>query len=416
MRIETLCTGDELLTGLTVDTNSQFFQARLLEACGQTVRRSVTVGDRREDIIEALEQAASRCDAVLVSGGLGPTADDLTAECAAAAAGVPLIEHPLVLAHLRERFARRGVPLAENSRRQALVPEGAEIELNLEGSAPLIIQRRGRCSFFFVPGVPREYRHLVERHVVPRLAALAGDSTVRVLRVLKTIGTSESELDALLAPLVAAHPQVSFGYRTHPPENHLKLLAQGPTREAALSALALAERDVRAAVGAAIFGADDETLPSVTLQALRRRGERLALAESCTGGLLAALLTDVAGASDVLWGCAVTYVEAAKTHWANVSPALLAEFGAVSRECAAAMAAGIREAAGVTWGVSVTGFAGPGGGTAADPVGTVYLGLAGPRGAQVERLQLHGDRERVRRFAAHAALDLLRRTVEGAAP
>jgi nicotinamide-nucleotide amidase len=416
VRIETICTGDELLTGLTVDTNSQFFQTRLLEVCGATVRRSTTVGDRREDIIEALVEAAARCDAVLVSGGLGPTADDLTAECAAVAAGVALVEHPAVLAHLRERFARRGVTLAENSRRQALVPAGAEVELNLEGSAPLIIQPQGRCTFFFVPGVPREYRHLVERHVVPRLATLLGHSTVRVLRVLKTTGTSESQLDALLAPLSSAHPRLTFGYRTHPPKNHLKLLAEGETREAALAALALAEQAVRQVVGQAIFGADDDTLASVTLQALRARRQRLALAESCTGGLIAAQLTEVAGASDVLWGGAVTYVEAAKTKWAQVPTALLSAFGAVSRACAEAMATGIRAEAGVDWGLSVTGFAGPTGGTAADPVGTVYLGVAGPGGTQVERLHLHGDRERVRRFAAHAALDLLRRTVEGAAP
>jgi nicotinamide-nucleotide amidase len=411
VRIETICTGDELLTGLTSDTNSRFFQALLLETCGATVRRSVTVGDHHHDLIEALNAAAATCDAVLVSGGLGPTTDDLTSACAAEAAGVRLLEHPRVLAHVRERFERRGVPLNENSKRQALVPEGAEIELNEEGSAPLIIQRRGRCTLFFVPGVPREYRHLVERHVVPRLAAMVGSSTVRALRVLKTVGLTESQLDGLMTPLAVAHPRITFGYRTHPPENHLKLLAEAPTRVEAEAALDAADADARRVLGPAIFGADDDTLPAVTLQALRARRARLSLAESCTGGLVAALLTEVPGSSDVVWGGAVTYAEAAKTLWAGVPTDLLATFGAVSRECAEAMATGLRQRTGTDWAISITGVAGPGGGTEATPVGTVFIGLSGPGVTLVERRRFHGDRERVRRFAAHTALDLLRRAV-----
>ncbi len=411
MRIETICTGDELLTGLTSDTNSRFFQALLLETCGATVRRSVTVGDDHDDIIEALNAAAASCDAVLVSGGLGPTTDDLTSACAAEAAGVRVVEHPLVLAHVKERFARRGVPLNANSKRQALVPEGAEIELNAEGSAPLIIQRRGTCTLFFVPGVPREYRHLVERHVVPRLAAMVGSSTVRALRVLKTVGITESHLDGLMTPLASAHPRITFGYRTHPPENHLKLLAEAPTRAEAEAALAAATADARRVLGPAVFGVDDQTLPGVTLAALRARGARLSLAESCTGGLIAALLTDVPGSSDVLWGGAVTYAEAAKTLWAGVPESTLSRFGAVSGECAEAMARGLRERTGTEWAVSVTGVAGPGGGTDATPVGTVFIGLDGPTGSTVERRLFHGDRDRVRRFAAHTALDLVRLAV-----
>jgi nicotinamide-nucleotide amidase len=411
VRIETICTGDELLTGLTSDTNSRFFQTRLLDTCGLTVRRSVTIGDHHDDIIEALNAAVARCDAVLVSGGLGPTTDDITSACAAEAAGVRLLEHPQVMAHVRERFARRGVPLNENSKRQALVPEGAEVELNLEGSAPLIIQRRGSCTLYFVPGVPAEYRHLVERHVVPRIASRVGTSAVRVLRVLETVGITESQLDALMTPLANAHPRITFGYRTHPPENHLKLLAEAPTRAEAIAALDAVTADAHRVLGAAIFGTGDESLAAVTLRALRARAARLSLAESCTGGLVAALLTEVPGSSDVLWGGAVTYAEAAKTQWAGVPPALLATFGAVSKECAEAMATGIRERTGTDWALSVTGVAGPTGGTDATPVGTVFIGLSGPGVTRVERCQFHGDRERVRRFAAHTALDLLRRAV-----
>ena len=258
--------------------------------------------------------------------------------------------------------------------------------------------------------MPVEYRHLVETEVVPRLLAMASPSSdVRVLRLLKTLGVPESHLDTLMAPLVVRHPHITFGYRTHMPENHVKLLATAPTREEAQARLAAAEKDARLALGEACFGADDETLPGVVLAALRRRNERLALAESCTGGMVAALLTTVAGASDVLFGGAVTYAEEAKTLWAQVPAALLAQFGAVSRECAEAMASGVRAVTKADWGLSVTGFAGPGGGTQADPVGTVYLAVVGPRATRIERRTFLGDRDRVRRFACHAALDLLRR-------
>lgn len=415
MRIETICTGDELLTGLTSETNSRAFQELLLHRAGLSVRRSVVVGDVREDIIEALDAAAARCDAVLVSGGLGATSDDITASCAAEAAGVRLVEHPLVMAHIEERFARRGVALTANNRRQAQVPEGAEAIINREGAAPLIIQRRGRCTFFFVPGVPREYQHLVETEVVPRLVAMAGSSatspSVRVLRVLKTLGLPESHLDARMAPLVPRHPHLTFGYRTQHPENHLKLLAEAATRAEALTWLAAAERDAREVLGEACFGADEETLPGVVLSTLRARGERLAVAESCTGGLVAAMLTEVPGASEVLDGAAVTYTDGAKARWARVPEALLAQHGAVSAECARAMAEGVRAAAGTAWGLSVTGYAGPGGGTERDPVGTVYLAVAGPLGAADERHSFLGDRARVRRFASYAAVDLVRRTL-----
>ena len=413
MRIETICTGDELLTGLTSDTNSRFFQEALLDRTGLTVRRSVVVGDDAPDIIEALDQAAARCDVVLVSGGLGPTSDDLTAACAATAASVPLVQSEAALRHLEERFRTRGFTLSENNLRQALVPEGAEVVLNQEGSAPMFIQRRGACLLFFVPGVPREYRHLVDLHVVPRIAALRGSTAARVLAVLKTVGLPESHLDARVRPLAERSPRITFGFRTHPPENHLKLLATGATEADARAALEPVVAEARTLLGATCFGRDDETLPGVVLALLRARKARLVVAESCTGGLLAERLTSEAGASDVFYGGACTYQEPAKTKWADVPEGLLAQYGAVSPEAAEAMARNIRAATGVDWALSTTGYAGPGGGTDALPVGIVFIGLCGPDGARVEKHRFHGDRERVRSFAVATALDLLRRSLEG---
>lgn len=412
MRIETIATGDELLTGLTSDTNSRFFQEALLHRTGLTVRRGTVVGDDRNDIIEALNHAAARCDVVLVSGGLGPTADDLTAECAAMAAGVPLVENAQALRHLEDRFRERGFRLSPNNLRQALVPQGAEVIINPEGSAPMFIQMRGNCIFFYVPGVPREYRHLVGAHVVPRIAERHGSDAVRKLAVLKTIGLPESHLDERVQPLVAKYPQVTFGFRTHPPENHLKLLAVSSTEEKANALLESAVAEAMAVLEEKYFGRDEQTLAGVVLAKLRDRGERLAVAESCTGGLLAQLLTAEPGASDVLYGGACTYQDAAKTQWADVPPELLSQFGAVSAEVARAMASGIRNSTKSHWALSTTGFAGPGGGDTENPVGTVYFALAGPKNEVLcKKHRFFGSREDVRNFAAFAALDLLRRTL-----
>lgn len=413
VRIETICTGDELLTGLTSDTNSRFFQTALLEQTGLTVRRSVVVGDNRDDIIEALNAAAARCDVVLVSGGLGPTTDDLTAECAAQAADVPLVQSDAALAHLEARFKARNIKLSDNNRRQAQVPRDAEVVLNAEGSAPMFIQQRAPCTLFFVPGVPREYRHLVGDFVVPRIAKRKGVGEVRKLALLKTVGLPESHLDERVRPLALKYPQVTFGFRTHPPENHLKLLAVGADVAQASALLEQVVAEARVVLGATCFARDDETMASVVLDALKQRKQWLAIAESCTGGLMSELLTAVPGSSEAFYGGACTYVEAAKTQWAHVPEGLLAQFGAVSEETAEAMVRGVLANTGVQWSLSTTGYAGPGGGDAENPVGTVYLGLAGPFGAKVEKHRFHGDRERVRMFAAYAALDLLRRTLEG---
>src|SRR5262245_28632222 len=231
MRIEVLCTGDELLNGTITDTNSPWFMNRLF-ALGELVTRTTVVGDDRQELVSSMREVSARADAVLVSGGLGPTADDLTAECAAEAAGVPLVEDARAMQALRERFARRGAELTPNNARQARVPRGAEVVLNPVGSAPMFILRIGSCTLFFVPGVPREYQALVEKEVLARLGALlarAGDRMVRKVRVLKTVRIWESHLDATVVPIAAKHPLVRVGYRTHAPENHLKLLASGST-------------------------------------------------------------------------------------------------------------------------------------------------------------------------------------------
>lgn len=418
MRIEVICTGDELLNGLTTDTNSPYFMARLFEL-GERVVHAQTVGDVREEIVQALRSTAARARAVLVSGGLGPTADDLTAECAAAAAGVPLVEDQPTLDLIRARFAKRGIAFTPNNARQALVPRGAEVVRNPVGTAPMFIQQVGGCTLFFVPGVPREYRALVDQQVLPRIAKLLQaepNRTFRAFRLLKTVGLPESHLDALVAPLAKVHTRVIFGFRTHAPENHLKLLAEADTQPAADRALAEAEKDCEGVLKEFLFGKDQDSFAGVVGALLRGQKATLAVAESVTGGKIAELLTEERGASDYFVGSAVTYHESLKQRWASVPAEQLARFGAVSKEVALSMAEGVRAQAATTYGLSVTGFAGPTGGTASDPVGTVYYALAGPSGSKWHRTFLPGDRERVRAFAAYQALDLLRQHLMALGP
>jgi nicotinamide-nucleotide amidase len=411
MRVELVSTGDELVTGLIADTNSPYLEARLF-ALGLKVERVQVVGDVKADITRALLEASARAEAVVVCGGLGPTADDHTAECAAAAAGVPLEEDARVLEALHERARRRGREVTSAVARMARVPQGAEVVLNPVGAAPMFIVRLGGCQLFFLPGVPREYRALVDGAVLPRLQAELESRpgrAWRAFRLLRTAGVAESVVDGKVMPLAPAHPRVTFGFRALSPEVHVELAAQGSSQAEADAALAAVEAAVRGALGSAVYGADGEEYAQVLGRMLVEAHATVALAESCTGGLMAQQLTAVPGASRYVVGGAVVYTEKMKMRWAHVPEELLARHGAVSREVAVALAEGIRSECAATYGLSVTGFAGPDGGTAEDPVGTVYCALAGPGGpTRCERLQLLGDREQVRLFAAHSALELLR--------
>ncbi len=411
MEIEALCTGDELLTGLTSDTNSAYFQTALM-ALGERVRRTTVVGDDLPDLVEALRTLSARSDVVLVSGGLGPTADDLTVDAVAQAAGLPLFEHAPTLERIRARFAEHGIALTPNNARQARAPQGAEVVDNPAGTAPMLVLKLQRATLFLLPGVPREYRALVDAEVIPRLRRLLeaqGTRRFAALRLLRTMMLPESHLDALVAPLVPRHPGVVFGFRTHAPENQLKLLASGRDDAEARALLSAAEADARAVLGAHCFGADGESLSQVTGALLRERAQTVAVCESCTAGGLGALLAAPAGASTYFLGGAITYVNEIKAALAHVPAELLERHGAVSEPVALAMAEGIRVACGAGWGVSVTGYAGPTGGDAQNPVGTVYTGLSWEGGRRCERRVFKGDRERVQRFAAYNALDMLRR-------
>ncbi|HET9598220.1 MAG TPA: competence/damage-inducible protein A [Anaeromyxobacteraceae bacterium] len=409
MTVEILATGDELLTGQIVDTNSVWLMDRLWDL-GVMVRRKTLVGDDRGDLVTALRETTSRADVVVMSGGLGPTEDDLTAECVAAALGEPLVDDAASLAAIRARFEKLGRVMTPNNAKQARFPRGAGILPNRWGTAPGFAVRLGRAELFCLPGVPVEYRGLCDEAVLPRIAGRAG-SEVAAARLVKLIGIPESHADQAMRPVMddPAHADVRFGYRAHWPEIHVKWSVPGAGAEARAERILSA---VRGIFGVAIFAEGKDDLAPRVVALLQARRERLALGESCTGGLVAEMVTSVAGSSEVFDLGVVAYANAAKGALLGVPEALLAAHGAVSEPVARAMAEGARRAAGTTWGIGVTGIAGPGGGTEEKPVGTVHMALAGPEGTSAWMKRFLGDRDRVRKTAAYDVLNELRKRLE----
>lgn len=384
-----LAIGDELLSGETVDTNSSYLDG-LVEAHGWRVIRHVTVPDDEAAIAEAMTEAAHRADLVLSTGGMGPTQDDLTMAGLARALGVRLVLNEAVLANLEAKFARFGRVMTPNNRRQAEVPERAEILMNDVGTAPCVRAELSGAAIFVLPGVPSEVRWLMRHRVLPVVGSEA--PAVR-RRAIKVIGVGESGLETALRTTIDGHPEVRFGFRTAGAENHVKLAATGPGGQARLDA---AEAAVRAILTDAVFGRETDDLAAVVGEALKEAGQTVATAESCTGGLAAKRLTDVPGSSAYIVGGVVAYANEVKVNLLDVDPAAIAVHGAVSEIVALQMALGVRERLKVDWGLSATGVAGPGGGTPDKPVGTVWIALAGPAGAEARRLHRPGDRANIR--------------------
>jgi nicotinamide-nucleotide amidase len=430
LHVELLATGDELLTGQILDTNSVWLMDRLWDL-GVMARRKTLVADDRDDLAAALHETTSRADLVVMSGGLGPTEDDLTAEVVAAAMGVPLEVHEPSLEAIRERFQKLGREMTPNNAKQARFPRGATVIPNRFGTAPGFSVRLGGAELVALPGVPVEYRGLLEEWVLPRVAARVGATPA--FRLVKLFAVPESHADQAMRPIMddPANRGVRFGYRAHWPEIHVKWAvpqaapasSTAPASADAIPALALgaaaeahADRilaQVRSIFGDAVFAEGKDELAPLVVSQLSRRGERVALAESCTGGLVAELLTRVPGASNVFDLGVVAYANETKSGLVGVPAGLLAAHGAVSGPVARALAEGIRRAGGATWGVGITGIAGPSGGTPEKPVGTVYVALAGTSGTEVVHRVWRGDRDRVRKTTAYEALDMLRRATRG---
>ena len=409
-----IAVGSELLTPSRIDTNSLFVTQRLDEL-GVRVRYKAVVGDRRDELADTLQLALSRADLVVISGGLGPTDDDITRETVAAVCGLPLEEDEGVAASIRARFSARGLPMPAINRRQALVPRGAAALANAKGTAPGLWIERSGAACVALPGPPRELRPMFDAVARERIAPRSGGHGI-FRRVIRVTGRTESHVDEITCPVYSrwrsGPAPIETSILASLGQIELHLAARGATEDAAVRALDAATAELAGVLGRDLVSSDGSSLEAVVGRMLRERAARVAVAESCTGGLVASRLTDVAGSSAYVHAGWVVYSNAAKVALLGVDAASIAAHGAVSEPVALALATGARERGGVEYGIAVTGIAGPGGGSADKPVGTVYVALAGPDGLQrVRRSSLPGEREQVKFQASQAALDLLRRAL-----
>jgi nicotinamide-nucleotide amidase len=408
---DVLAVGTELLLGQIVDTNSAWIGEQLA-AGGIASHHQEKVGDNHARIVESLRSALGRAEAVIVCGGLGPTHDDITREAVAEVMGAPLELDEDVAERIRALFAARDRPMPDNNLRQAMVPVGAEVISQVRGTAPGLICPVGDRVIYVVPGVPHEMREMVERAVLPDLRRRSGDPSTIASRIVRTWGESESGLEQRLRPVIdeldrLGTPTLAFlasGWEGL----KIRLTARAASAAEAAAVLDVWEGRLRGELGPLVFGVDDASMEAVVLELLRRRGLTLGLAESVTGGLVAARLTGVPGASDVVRGSIVSYASDVKRELLGLPPGPV-----VSEEAAARMATGARDVLGADVGLALTGVAGP---TEQEgvPVGTVCVGLALPESAPVTAtVRLPGQREQVRQYAVISSLDLLRRRLLG---
>jgi nicotinamide-nucleotide amidase len=412
---EILCIGTELLLGNITNGNARWL-AEQLAALGLPHHRQTVVGDNRERLMAAVREAAGRCRVLITTGGLGPTPDDLTTEALAAAFNTPLVEHPEIWAEIQARLRAGGRVCSPSNRQQAFLPAGAQVLPNPTGTAPGMVWTppagAGIQPGFTVltfPGVPSEMEAMWRATAAPWLRAAGLAEGVFASRMLRFWGVSESALAEQMVDLLDGENPTLAPY-AGAGEVKLRLTARASSDPEAQALLAPLEAEIRARTGTACFGVDDDTLASVVLEQLRRRGETLVVAESCTGGGLGAALAAVPGASDVFRGGVIAYANAVKQELLGVPAALLDSHGAVSDPVALAMAEGARRAIGASWAIAVTGIAGPGGGTVEKPVGLVHIAVAGPDGSCSEAVRFGSSRSRswIQALTAGEALQRLR--------
>ncbi len=404
---EIIAIGSELLTPEKTDTNSLWLTGKLNDI-GIDVKLKTIVGDDGERLAEAVRDAMRRSDIVITTGGLGPTEDDITRHWTASAVGRELIYHQRIEQHLRERFRAWGREMPEINKRQAYVIDGAEILPNPNGSAVGMLAEIDGKFLAILPGPPRENQPMFNDHVLPRLKFIAGEVYVN-RRILRVSGLGESAVDEIAAPIYTkiTDVQTSILFNRSEVEIHIAARADKP-ETAAFTADKLAN-ELAAALGKAVFAMNGETMEEIVGIRLKERGETLSVAESCTGGLIGRRITDVPGSSEYFMEGTITYSNEAKMRTLNVSPEIIQEHGAVSAECAEAMAIGMRALAGTDHALSVTGIAGPDGGSEEKPVGTVFIGYTGQDKTKSVKIVLPGDRYLIRWRASQATLDYLRR-------
>ena len=411
MNAEIIAVGSEMLTPERVATNSLYVTGELNNLGVEVVAKCV-VGDHRDRLAAAIRQALARSEIVILSGGLGPTEDDVTREAVAQALGRQLVFHAEIAEALERRFARAGRKMAEVNKRQAFIIEGAEILPNDRGTAPgQWIEESGSVAML-LPGPPHELKSMFERECLPRLRRLAPPQAIRTV-VLRVAGMPESDLDQLISPVYRKYQNPVTTILAANGEIQVHLRARCATEAEAEALLAEVAAPIEQLLGDHLYSRNGDPLEVVVGNLLRGRRATVSVAESCTGGMLGERLTSVPGSSDYFVGGFITYANAMKVELLGVPPEVLDQHGAVSQEAAEAMAAGARRRTGSTYALAVTGVAGPGGGSESKPVGSVYIAIADDAGAHTEHRRFLGDRQRIRLFTVQMALDLLRRRIAG---
>ncbi|HVD61558.1 MAG TPA: competence/damage-inducible protein A [Gemmatimonadaceae bacterium] len=414
MKIEVVTIGDELLLGFTIDTNAAHL-ARELAAIGVEIVRRSTVGDTADEIASGVREALERSDGVITTGGLGPTADDMTKPAIARIFGREMRFDEGIAQWLRDRWAQLGRgKIPESNFAQAMIPDGAEIIPNAHGSAPGIWLEDSRGKWVaMLPGVPREMRSMLADELIPRISRRTGETSKNVVMswTLRTTGIGESALYDLLGELGRTVDGLHPAFLPSIEGVDIRLTSRDAPQAEAIQRLEHAVEQLRSVIGAHIYGEGGSDLAAVVLDMCKADGIRIAVAESCTGGLLGARITSVPGSSAVFLGGVLAYDNSVKTELLGVDAAMIEETGAVSEVVAAAMARGVRTRLSADLGIAITGIAGPGGGTSEKPVGTVWIALDG-RVTKARGLRLIGDRTEVRQRAAQSALDLVRRALQ----
>ncbi len=407
---EIIAVGSELLTPDKTDTNSLWLTEKLNEI-GVEVKLKTVVGDDAARLEETMRDALRRSDIVISTGGLGPTEDDLTRQISAKAVGRELVYHDELERDLIERFRSLGREMPEINKRQAFIIDGARILPNPNGSAVGMLFETSGKFFIILPGPPRELKPMFETFVLPELRARAGEIFVK-RKILRVAGMGESAVDERISPIYLQYknPQTTILFNRNEIEIHLT--AQGKSEAEADALLETVAAKIADALGSSVFALNGETMEEIIGALLTENKKTLSLAESCTGGLIAERLTEISGSSAYFIEGVVAYANAAKTRTLNVPSDLIEKHGAVSKEVAEAMAAGMRKRAQTDYSISVTGIAGPNGGSAEKPVGLVFIGLASEQETKSIKINLPGDRYLIRWRASQAALDFLRRTIQ----
>jgi len=411
MKAEIIIIGDEILYGQTIDTNSAFIAEKLGEL-GVEVNYKTAVGDEVKKIVEAVHLAQRRVDLTITTGGLGPTSDDLTVKAIAKAFKRTLIFHPEILKKIEARFKTRGIEMPKINQNQALIPQGAKTLENPLGSAPGILIEEDKKIFIALPGVPKEMKAMLEQEVIPRLKTKIGKTKI-VHRKIRTTGIIESKLYEKIKDLLKDLIEIKVAFLPGYQGVDLRLTANLKTSSKSKDALTQLEEKIKERIGEFIYGYDEQTLEEMVGKILKEKGKTLSVAESCTGGLVAAKITNISGSSDYFERGVVSYSNQAKMEILGVPRDLLEKYGAVSPEMALAMAQGVRRISKTDLGLSVTGIAGPTGGTKEKPVGLIYIGLADAQKSWVEKFLFGQDRMINRERAAQAALNMVRSYFSG---